>query len=1415
MALRGRRGHSGLPVRAPVAPARTAPPLPGTEQQYRAMFENAAVGITRVDLNGVLVDLNQKFCDMLGYSRDELLGKTVREITHPDDYGQGTRYRAEVTHGDAQSRSGEKRFLRKDGSVMWVRRTMSSVYDEAGNPQYVISVVEDITERKAVEERHRATFENAPVGIMHTAIDDDQILHANAKLSDMLGYSLDELMRMKTDDFIHPEYVGTDQPKYRERLLKGEMNAFSSERLYRRKDGSDLWVNRTVSLARDSAGEPLYFIRIIEDITERKHAEEAVARERVLLRTIIDTVPDFIYVKDADGRFRLANKAWLRERNIVNGDIAGKTVFEVFSGELAGKMELQDETVVRTGIPVLDMEQRIVLKAPEGQPEKAQWTSITKVPMRDTSGEIVGTVGISRDITERKRSEEALRASEEILRATFDQASVGISFSTPDLRFLQMNDRYCEIVGYSREELMEMDVLDVQLPDEVEKLKDACAKLVSGAIASNVREKQLMRKDGTTVWCEVSTSVVRNLDGTPRHFVTLAQDISEQKMAELRQVMEHSVTRVLAEASTAEEAMPQLIRTVCESLGWACGAHWQWDESHEQLRIAGSWHIGVPEVAEFVAISAGTVNEAPAWSGEAPKTKTGGLVRRVWLGGAPAWIPDVTREPGFRRGENAVRAGLHCAFGFPILADHRPLGVLEFFGRDIKQPDETLLQAVQAIGRQIGLFIQRKEAEQALRRSEERYRDLFEASPLPMWVWDDETLDILAVNQAAVQHYGYSRDGFLRMNVRDLWVPTDAARYEEHISNRGERQNLQLQRRHRTRDGRIIDVEVTARGFVLSGRTTWLTLINDITDRKRAEAALRESEEQFKQLAGNIPQVFWITDVSHRGTIYISPAAALMLGRPLEELYRRPRSLVKAVHPEDRRRVHDARKFAMRGGYDETYRVVRPDGTIRWVNDRAFPVQDASGRVYRIAGIAEDVTEKKFAEEQLMQLAHYDVLTRLPNRALFYDRMKQALAQARRNQWTVGVMFIDLDRFKNVNDTLGHAVGDQLLQQVSERLTRSVRAGDTVGRLGGDEFAIVLSNFSSAQDANLVAQKIMAGFDEPFRLEGSDIYATASIGITLFPDDSADQDTLIRNADAAMYRAKEAGRNSYQFYTSGMNARAVETLSLESSLRRALERGEFLLHFQPKASVADGHIIGTEALLRWQHPERGLLSPGEFMPVLEETGLIVQAGSWVLRSVCAQIKAWERQGIVLLPVAVNLSARQFIARDFGPTIRRLLEEHKIDPVLLDLEITESSLMTNTEDAARTLRYLSALGVGLAIDDFGTGYSSLSYLKRFPLDALKIDRSFVRDLISDVDDATITRAVISMAHNLSLKVIAEGVETEAQLAFLAEHGCDQIQGYYFSRPLPADECGEWLKQKRRLQRVQRTAAAPAAVYSNAK
>jgi diguanylate cyclase (GGDEF)-like protein len=395
----------------------------------------------------------------------------------------------------------------------------------------------------------------------------------------------------------------------------------------------------------------------------------------------------------------------------------------------------------------------------------------------------------------------------------------------------------------------------------------------------------------------------------------------------------------------------------------------------------------------------------------------------------------------------------------------------------------------------------------------------------------------------------------------------------------------------------------------------------------------------------------------------------------------------------------------------------------------------------------------------------------------------------------VAVMFLDLDRFKVANDTLGHGIGDLLLRQVAQRLSGCVRVGDTVGRMSGDEFSVILCDLHNAEDARHAAQKILGVFAAPFLLEHHEVYVTASIGISMYPGDSDNGDTLVKNADTAMYRAKDSGRNNFQFYTSEMNSRAMHRLELENNLRRALDRREFLLYYQPKADLESGEITGFEALLRWQRPDHGLVSPVEFVPLLEETGMILPVGEWVVGAVCAQLNLWEVAGCRPLPIAINLSAQQFAAKDLGITVKRILEEHGVNPRLIEIEITESSLMGNTGEAAQTLEYLNALGVRLTIDDFGTGYSSLSYLKRFPLDALKIDRSFIRDITSDIDDATITCAVISMAHNLGLKVVAEGVETEAQLAFLAANGCDEMQGFYFAEPLPAAECtkllrGEW-------------------------
>ena len=431
------------------------------------------------------------------------------------------------------------------------------------------------------------------------------------------------------------------------------------------------------------------------------------------------------------------------------------------------------------------------------------------------------------------------------------------------------------------------------------------------------------------------------------------------------------------------------------------------------------------------------------------------------------------------------------------------------------------------------------------------------------------------------------------------------------------------------------------------------------------------------------------------------------------------------------------------------------------------------------------LTALEESKERFKHLAHYDPLTELPNRSVFYERLSHGIVQADRHRWTVGEMFIDLDRFKNVNDTMGHTTGDSLLRQIAARLVDCVRAEDTVSRLSGDEFAVVLARLGGEDDAGIVAAKILERLRMPFVVDGAEIAVSASIGITLYPGDADTADVLMRNADIAMYNAKSRGRDNYQFYTAELNERALARIQLEARLRGALERDEFLLHYQPKVLLESGRVCGFEALLRWAPPGESLVSPAEFIPVLEETGLITPVGEWVVVAACRQIAAWRDAGLSTVPVAINLSARQLRRAGFPDAVARTLALFGVEPRLLEVEITESSLMENPDEAQIALRELKALGVTLAIDDFGTGYSSLAYLKRFPFDTLKIDRSFVRDIPGDSDDATITRTILALAHSLSLDVVAEGVETEEQLAFLVAHRCDHAQGFLFAKPAAAD------------------------------
>ncbi|MBD8530191.1 MULTISPECIES: bifunctional diguanylate cyclase/phosphodiesterase [unclassified Massilia] len=455
--------------------------------------------------------------------------------------------------------------------------------------------------------------------------------------------------------------------------------------------------------------------------------------------------------------------------------------------------------------------------------------------------------------------------------------------------------------------------------------------------------------------------------------------------------------------------------------------------------------------------------------------------------------------------------------------------------------------------------------------------------------------------------------------------------------------------------------------------------------------------------------------------------------------------------------------------------------------------EDEDAFLGSLANILASAVEREEARKRLTWLAQFDTLTGLPNRHRLGTCLEEAIAGAALSGERAGVMFIDLDRFKSVNDMLGHSAGDALLAQAGARLQACVGAVDVVARLGGDEFAVVLPQLAASGQAEAIAQSIVEALAQPFLLQGQQLFVSASVGIAAWPEDGIDAATLLKNADTAMYSAKQDGRNNYRFYRAEMNANAALRLQTESQLHLALERGEFELHYQPKVKLAGNSLSGFEALLRWHHPERGLVAPIEFISILEETGLILPVGEWIITEVCRQVQAWSALHASVPPVAINLSARQLAQAGFAGTVRGIVADAGIDPCLLEFELTESMLMADPESAVRILSSLKAQGMRLSVDDFGTGYSSLAYLKRFPLDALKIDRTFVRDLPDDADDAAITKAVISLAHSLNLKVVAEGVETIAHLDALRAYGCDEIQGYYISKPLPADKCGALLNE----------------------
>lgn len=874
---------------------------------------------------------------------------------------------------------------------------------------------------------------------------------------------------------------------------------------------------------------------------------------------------------------------------------------------------------------------------------------------------------------------------------------------------------------------------------------------------------------------EELASLVKRLDRQRRARIA-TESISEQATRALYARQRHlpllQAAAVAAnESGSFSDAVQAVVDQLCMQLHWPVGHAYVPLGAGELLALGEIWYL--EDLGRYEPFR--TLMEETAHSPE--HGLAGSAIERhgaVWTNELTAGFPtEIAGSP--------ARQDLRCALAFPVSAGDEVAAVLEFFSTAPIEPDGALVEVLTEIGKLLGQRHVRAQAEVTLRNSEEQYRLLFEANTNPMWVYDAESLRFLAVNNAAIEQYGFSRPEFLGMSIQEIAAPgEEAADAAEGLV------------RHRRRDGSVVNVEITSRELRLPGRRGRLVMAVDVTDWRKTEEALRQSERRFRDLLDNVQLAAVLLDVV--GTItYCNPHLLALSGFEKHEVIGQNWFDI-FVAGEERQEMRQAYVASIGGGrivaHNES-EIVTKRGERRLIGWNNTVLRNAQGSVLGEASIGIDITEQRRAEKQLLHDAFHDALTGLPNRALFLDRVSSSLSRSRRDRaHCFAVLLLDIDRFKIVNDSLGHAVGDQLLASLAARLTRSLRAGDTVARVGGDEFTIMVEAITGVTEAIRAAVRVLDTLNEPFLLDGEEIYANVSIGIAVSGPEYDRPEQLIRDADTAMYRAKAEGKGRYEIFDAAMREEAVSLLQLETDLRRALDRQELRVHYQPIVSLRNGATTGFEALIRWQHPTKGLVPPAQFISVAEDTGLIVPIGAWILGQACEQTARWRSAGATSITTSVNISSRQFSQTDLVLTVERALAECGLPGDALNLEITESVLIQHAGTALRTIERLQKLGVTISVDDFGTGYSSLSYLQRFPIDKLKIDSSFVRELRTNRKTVEITRTIIQLANNLGMEVIAEGIEHEEERDTLIAMNCLFGQGYLFSRPVAAEAAGRF-------------------------